>query len=249
MYLEKAIDIICNAKAEYMEIFVNTTSELDENFLKEQRRKLDENGVKCVALHPFTCVLEPMMLFSEYERRVGDFLEFYKKYFAAANILGAEIFVLHGNKNLVPVPRERYFERFQKLYETGREYGVTVAQENINRCESCSLEFLKDMLKNLGDKAKFVLDIKQCIRSGEDIFKTAAALKDNILHIHLSDHGEKGDCLLVGEGDFDFGKFVRKMSDYGYTGAYILELYRKNYGTTEELIDNYHYFRKILQDF
>ena len=41
--------------------------------------------------------------------------------------------------------------------------------------------------------------------------------------------------IKKGEGSFDFGKLTRRLSDKGYDGAYIVDLYRDNYGSFEEL--------------
>ncbi|GHU54516.1 AP endonuclease [Clostridia bacterium] len=233
MLLEDAIENLLGIP--YIEIFINTHSELKENYLKNLRKRLDEYGTECVSLHPFTCVIEPLMLFSKYERRISDFLEYHKLYFNAMNIIGAKIFILHGNKSIIPVANELYFERFLKLYELGKEFGITVAQENIVRCQSSSLQFLVDMQTALKDKANFVFDIKQCVRSGENVLEMAETLKDNIVHVHISDHGEKGDCLLIGQGNLDCKKLFSILNN---NVIYMLELYRSNFNTVEDLLDN-----------
>ena len=62
----------------------------------------------CCSLHPYTCEIEPIMLFSNYPRRVDDYLEYCRYYFTAMQQLGAKIFVLHGNKvpaaSVTPLP-------------------------------------------------------------------------------------------------------------------------------------------------
>jgi sugar phosphate isomerase/epimerase len=233
MLFENAIEKILGIP--YVEIFANTHCELRDSFMKETRKKLDDSGTKCVSLHPYNCPIDSVMLFSEYERRVPDFLEYQKYFFNAMNILGAKIFVFHGNKKTLSVSDELYFERFLKLYESGKTFGVTVAQENIANGQCGSLEFLKKMKRSLGDKANFVFDLKQCVRAGEDIYETAAALKDNIVHVHLSDSGKNGDCLPVGKGDLDLKRLVSMLNDV----TYILELYRNNYNGAEDLLDNF----------
>ncbi|MDR0918061.1 MAG: sugar phosphate isomerase/epimerase [Oscillospiraceae bacterium] len=237
MYLEDAIDFLLGIP--YIEIFINTHSELKEKYVKDIRKKLDEHNTKCVSLHPYTCVSETLMLFSVYERRIADCLDYYKYYFNAMNILGSDIFVLHGCKDIASVPNELYFERFLKLYECGKSFGITVAQENVVHYQSGSLDFLISMRNTLKEKANFVLDTKQCIRCGIDVYETAEALKDNIVHVHLSDHGKKGDCLPVGKGVLDIKKLRLILKDT----AFILELYKNNYDKPEELIDNYNYIK------
>ena len=116
-------------------------------------RLLHRFDMTCVSLHPFTCEIEPTMLFSNYPRRADDYLEYCRHYFSAMQQLGAKVFVLHGNK--VPaasVNKEMYFERFRRLAELGDSYGVQVAQENVARCTSASLPFLLEMRDALGNR-------------------------------------------------------------------------------------------------
>ena len=95
------------------------------------------------------------------------------------NILGAEIFVFHGNRDKTPVSPEFYIERYSKLCMLGKSFGITVAHENVERCQARSLDFIKSLLA-LDDSLKFTLDIKQCIRSGENPFRFAEEIGKNM---------------------------------------------------------------------
>ena len=48
----------------FFEIFFNTFSEIQPEFAKELKRKLDGNGCEVKSIHPFTSGFETMMLFS-----------------------------------------------------------------------------------------------------------------------------------------------------------------------------------------
>ncbi|MBS7175817.1 MAG: sugar phosphate isomerase/epimerase, partial [Clostridiales bacterium] len=52
---------------------------------------------------------------------------------------------------------------------------------------------------------------------------------------HISDHTKEKDCLPIGEGDFDFAKYFKKMQKYSFSGAAVIELYRSNFGQIEQL--------------
>ena len=97
---ESLYDLAVNG-IDHVEIFVNTDSELKKSYVSGLAQTLKQFEVTCRSLHPYSCPIEPMMFFSVYERRVADALEYYKKYFQAMNILGADIFVFHGNKNIM----------------------------------------------------------------------------------------------------------------------------------------------------
>jgi sugar phosphate isomerase/epimerase len=183
--------------------------------------------------------MEPMLFFSGYKRRLDDGIEYYKKYFNAMNILGAEIFVFHGNKKLAQLSPECYCESYSRLVEAGKSFGITVAQENVSRCTSGSLSFLKRMMDYLGDDAKFVVDTKQAIRSGENNFDILRTLGKHIVHVHISDHGEMGDCLQIGRGRFNVRQFLSILNENSPDCSVMLELYRSNFDGISDLVNNY----------
>ncbi|MDO5560677.1 MAG: sugar phosphate isomerase/epimerase [Oscillospiraceae bacterium] len=229
------------------EIFVNSHCEMQPEFTQLLYSILKRNNAVCTAMHPYTCPMEPMMLFSQYERRVSDMLDYYKSFFEIMNRFGTKIFVFHGNKYQTPVSEELYFERFARLAECAESFGIIAAQENVSRCQSRDLEFLTDMAGYLGDKAHFVLDVKQAVRADEDPLMFVKKLGDKIVHVHISDHGEKGDCLPLGHGKFDIDTFLVQLKKAGFDGSVMIELYRYNFSDADELADNYFYLKEIIQ--
>lgn len=238
--VEEALYDLALSGVSNVEIFINSHSELRRSFVDTMAQILHRFDMTCVSLHPFTCEIEPTMLFSNYPRRADDYLEYCRHYFTAMQQLGATIFVLHGNK--VPaasVNKELYFERFRRLADLGDSYGIQVAQENVARCTSASLPFLTEMKDALGRQGRFVLDIKQAVRSGEDPFAILKSLGNHVVHVHMSDHGEYGDCLLLGKGRFRVNAFLQKLAAVSPDCAVILELYRSGFSDAAELISNY----------
>lgn len=231
-----------------VELFINTHSELRRDFVASMGDIMQRFEVTCHALHPYTCELEPMMLFSPYQRRVADYLEYCRYYFTAMQQLGASIFVLHGNKQLGSVNTELYFERYLQLVQLGKSYGVTVAQENVARCTSRFLAFLQEMRQTLGKDAKFVLDIKQAVRSQEDPMQMLKALGSHVIHVHISDHGEYGDCLQIGKGRFAVKSFLQTLAGVSPDCTIMLELYRSGFRTLQELLHNYQVLQHMIQN-
>ena len=132
--VEEALYDLALSGVSHVEIFINSHSELRRSFVDTLARLLQRFDMTCASLHPYTCEIEPNMLFSNYARRVDDYLEYCRYYFTAMQQLGAKVFVLHGNK--VPaasVNKDMYFTRFRRLAELGESYGVQVAQENVAR--------------------------------------------------------------------------------------------------------------------
>ena len=87
-----------------------------------------------------------------------------------------------------------FCERYAKLRNIGKEFGVNVALENVSRCLSGSLSFAKEISKMLGDDISFVLDTKQAVRAKENPFDFVKALGGKITHVHISDSGELKCC-------------------------------------------------------
>lgn len=230
-----------------VEIFINTHCELKKSFAHGMANILKRFDAKCVSVHPFTSEMEQLFFFSDYERRMTDALEYYKYYFRFMNMTGAEVFVLHGGKSVRS--KELFCERYSRLFRVGKENGVTVALENVSRCQSGSSAYIRDVAGMLGDEFAFVLDTKQAIRAGEDPFSFLKAAGSRIAHVHISDAGELGDCLPIGKGRFDFRKFFGRLNELNPDCNVILELYRNNFGPISELIRSYNVLNKMLEPY
>ena len=174
---ERGLSYIAGLGAQAAEVFFNAPSELDDGYLRELRRTADGGGTRILSVHPFTSGLEPLLFFSDYRRRFADGIAFYQRYFHAANLLGAKLFVFHGDRRNTTRSRRFYFDRFAELCEAGRRMGVTVAQENVPRCAGYCPDFFTDMRAYLPG-ARFVLDIKQCVRAGYSPAEMAGAMGD-----------------------------------------------------------------------
>ncbi|MBR2338724.1 MAG: sugar phosphate isomerase/epimerase [Clostridia bacterium] len=242
--VETALDTVLAAGFSTVEIFLNAPSEREPAFVDELRRRADGAGAVVCALHPYSSFMEPYFLFSLYERRFTDMLEDYKHYFEAAARLGARYLVLHGDKVGGKLPVERSLERYERLYDLGATFGVRVAQENVVRYRSEELTYLRALRQQLGDKAAFVLDIKQTVRCSLPIEEVADAMGDRIVHVHVSDHTAARDCLPPGTGAFDYGRLFSLLRQRQYDGALILELYRDGFDSAEDLIQAAEFLKK-----
>ncbi|MBE6857219.1 MAG: sugar phosphate isomerase/epimerase [Ruminococcus sp.] len=230
-----------------VEIFINTHSELKKSFACAMAETLKRFDVKCLAVHPFTCEIEPMMFFSDYERRMDDMLEYYKLYFQFMNTVGAETFVFHGGKGGPSTSREMFCERYSKLYRTGKEFGVTVALENVARCLSGTSGFIRDVSGILGNECAFVIDTKQALSAKENPFSFLEAGGKRIVHTHISDSGEMGDCLLIGRGRFPVKKYLTRLNELNPESGVILELYRSGFTGISDLVKSNNVLSKMIE--
>ncbi|MBQ8170449.1 MAG: sugar phosphate isomerase/epimerase [Oscillospiraceae bacterium] len=235
LHVEDAFSELASLGIKNIEIFANSTCEGQEPYISMIKRMAEENNISVPSFHPFSSPMESVFLFSEYDRRINEMLSLYRGFFESMKKLGAKIFVLHGAIASSKCEPRHYVKQFRMLAEAGREYGVTVAQENVCYCLSGRLDFLKMLKQELGEYAAFVLDLKQVRRSGENVSDYVDALSDKIIHCHVSDADADRDCLPVGKGSFDFRALFERMAANGFDGNYIVELYRSNYDTFSEL--------------
>ena len=80
----------------YIEIFFNTDSELETEYLEKLKDIIDKYNMTVVSIHPFTSAIETFMFFSIYDYKLDDSVAYYEKYFKACNFLGCKYVVIHG---------------------------------------------------------------------------------------------------------------------------------------------------------
>lgn len=231
------------------EIFFNTYGELRRDYLTNLKSILDSSGSSVKSVHPFTSGFESVMFFSDYDSRFTDSIDFYRKYFDAAAYLGAKILVLHGQRDYLysALSEEEYFERYALLYEAGRRSGIQVAQENVNRFRSEDPGFIRRMREYLGEGCCFVFDIKQAVRAGKDPFDMCRAMGNQLIHVHMNDNNGASDCLLPGKGTMDYARLMKMLAEFGYDGDIIIEVYRKNFRTMEQLRECKHFVENLVE--
>ena len=172
--------------------------------------------------------------------------EFYKKYYEACNILGADIVVFHGARDKSTISDEAKFERFGTMAGQARKYGVTLAQENV--VDFCSQHpvFLIRMKKYLGDDLfKMVLDTKQALRSGHTAMEFVSELGESITHIHVSDSDESHDCLAPGKGTSDLLSLKNEIKKLNYHRSWIVELYNHSYDNDDDVVEGVRYVENL----
>ena len=229
-----------------VEIFVNTYSELKSPIKNELKSIKDFYALDICSVHPFTSFAESTILFGAYQRRLEDGMEFYKNYFEFASYLGAKYLIFHGAKIGQYSDNEEYFERYARLFKIGKEFGITVSQENVVLFRSQSVDFIKRMSDYLGDDFSMTLDLKQCRRAGESPLDFINAVGEKIDHIHLSDYSDISDCLPPMEGKENYNTIIEALRKKGYSGKFIIELYRKNFENEQQIVDAAVNFDKIL---
>lgn len=243
-YPELFLEKLLKAGVKRVELFLNTHSEIQPDYIGILKALLDDYGAECISFHPFTCGIDTYMLYTGYARRVADYLDYHKNYFEAMNTLGAKYFILHGSKN--PYPDEVICEAYMALSRTAKPYGITVLQENVARCITGDVAQLSRMKNILGDEVSFCLDIKQAIRYGQNPLDFVKALGSNIKHVHFSDHNSETDCIMPFAGEMDIPEFVGELKSAGFDGCVMTELYRRGYPDVPTLVEAVGKLEKLI---
>ena len=247
---ERALKLLGEKETETVEIFFNTSSEFRGPFSNEIRTIVRTCDMKVAAVHPHTSACEPYEFFTPYKRRFDDALDGYRRLAEFCLKLGENIIIpFHGDllSRSSIISDEEYFERFCIVSEALRNEGAILAQENVNLYRASKVDFIK-RLKAALPHTVFVYDIKQVVRAGENIYDMLDAMGGNLGHLHLSDNGPQGDCLLPFSGNFDFTRFFGKLEACNYAKAVILEVYSSAYRKYDELFHSFNEFIKSRQN-
>lgn len=253
METEKAIDKIIELGFKKAELFLNCESEYEDEYIDEIKACMDAAGVEVVSVHPYTSLIEGMFFFSEYERRTQDSINKYRKYFRAAQRLGAKYFTFHGNRRVTGtvnsvIAMQKQYRAIEQLAAAAADYGVLLTQENVSWCDSHNIEYLRSLSENLGEKIGFTLDLKQARRADVAVEEYIDVMGKNLKNIHISDHNNEQVCLLPGNGELNHDALMDKLKKIGYSGDIIIEVYSSNYDdisqirTAKTMLEN-----KILQ--
>ena len=236
---ELALEEIAKSGFGATEIFFNATSELKDSFVDILSSTKKQYSLDITSVHPTMSLAESFMFFSAYERRFYEGLDSYSRYSEIAAELGAKYIIMHGGKPNGILSDEEYCERYMQIKEATLKNGVTVLQENVAHHRAGCIEFMHSMRDILGDDAEFCIDIKQAIRCGYDPMELVREFRNNTRHYHISDHSTASDCLLPGNGSFDFSSFFDFLKKTDYNGACIIEVYNNAYKDYSDIKNSY----------
>lgn len=236
---EVSLENLGKAGIRHTEIFFNALSELKQSFVDMLLDIQNEYGITVASVHPTMSLAESFMIFSNYDRRYREAEDQYRRYSEIAASLGAKYIIMHGGKPNGILTDEEYCERYMRLKEITRENGADILQENVVRYRAGEIEFLRSMRNILGKEAAFCIDIKQSLRCGYNPYDLIEEFYDNIKHYHISDHSISSDCLLPGDGGFDFKKLFKVLKEKGYDGSLMVEVYKDSYNSYEEIYNSF----------
>ena len=248
---EAAVEKICNAGALCAEFFYNCDYEISDAYVESLKKYLENKKTEIISVHPYTAFAEDVFFFSDYERRTEENVGRYSDIFKNARRLGASFLTLHGERlnkatfSGADIAEKRAMNALSLLADEAKRNGITLCLENVAWCKSSGLEYLRkvsESVENIG----FTLDLKQARRAGIPYEKYLEIMGARLKNIHVSDYNKENDCLLPGEGEFDFPSFINQIKSVGYKGDLIIEVYSSAFAEEGQILKAKEYLETLL---
>ncbi|MFZ5974083.1 MAG: sugar phosphate isomerase/epimerase family protein [Bacillota bacterium] len=253
VFTEEAVEHIAKMGAPVCEVFLDTFSEYEQDFVCMLRERTEANDLRVQSVHAMSTQFEPQ-LFSINTRQQRDARAMLEKVFQAARTLGAQMYVFHGPpafKRTLKLLNDyaRLGTIVSTLSDLAGEYGLRFTWENVHWCAYGHEHFAHRLLEHVqSENLYFTLDIKQAVLSGHTVGEYIEDMGERIANVHLCDYfrAEDGNIYtcLPGKGELDLLWLKEALIRRGYDGSVILEVYSSNYQTFSQLHESY----KMVQE-
>lgn len=256
LQIEDAVLDIARHQVPLCEVFLNTYSEYEPEFVALLNERLRAGSVQVFSIHPMSMQFEPQ-LFSVHPRQRADAWRVFEQVLADGQLLGAGHYVMHGPARLFGGVKNIHLTRiapiFTDLIQLAKSYGIQLTLENVSWCVFNEPEYGLRLLDAIGSEdVKFTLDVKQAVRSGFDPIDFIQAVGERIVNVHLCDATtmENGAVRydMPGFGKYDFGKMFHALSEYGYKGPAFIEVYSDMYEEIPTLYESRARMQRIVKD-
>ncbi|MBC8063159.1 MAG: sugar phosphate isomerase/epimerase [Clostridiaceae bacterium] len=227
------------------EIFLNSPSEYEYDFVEKLHEQKLKHNFKINSVHAFCAPFEPF-LFDRYERRRKDMLIYFRAMCKACKQLDANSYTFHGMRNIefTGLDKDFVIDIYNELTYIANETGIKLAQENVSWCMSSNLDFLKMIKEKCKYPIFFTLDLKQAYKANKVPLEYINLMGKELVNLHINDKDEEHVCLLPGNGNIDYSILSKELSEIGYNGNAIIEVYNENFLTYDEIIKS----KKLLMN-
>lgn len=246
---EEALPLLHTLGVKTAEVFLTSFSEYDEAFGRLLASVKGE--VDLFSAHVLNTQFEPQ-LFAVHERVRADAYAWLERALGAMKAFGATHYTFHGTARVKKASRsgenddfDSMRKNFALIAEICARYGVRLCLENVewstyNRAGVFSK--IAEAVPSLGG----VLDIKQARISGVAYAEYLEEMGARLTHVHISDTDGNGKMVLPGKGAFDFAELIERLKGVGFDGPLLIEAYKKDYQSVEELKTACEYIDEIL---
>lgn len=253
-HLEEAPAKLAQFGVEICEVFLNTFSEYEEDFISILLEQIQKAGIHVFSLHPMGTQYEPQ-LFSLYSRQRADALAIYERVLRAGKRLGAQYYIMHGPASLGGAVKNMQLERIgpivRELCEMAQAYHMAIAWENVSWGLYAYPAFGPALQEAAGTELlHFTLDIKQAKRSGYCPIEYLSQMGNKLANVHICDYVQTPEGIrpaLPGKGQCDFTALGMALRASGYDGPVLFEIYSDLYQDDGQLLKSYNYIKRCLK--
>lgn len=246
---EESLPFIQSLGVYNAEVFLTTLSEYREDFAKQVAKT--KGQVRVNSVHTLNTNFEPQ-LFHAYDRVRADAYYWLEEVCKSARALGAPYYTFHGTARFKRSARDgaldnfpNFIRGFTEICSRTAKYGVTLCLENVEWSTYNRIGVFSTIAKEVPD-LRGVLDIKQARISEIPYEEYIKEMGEKITHVHVSDIDENGKMCVPGKGTFDFETLIKRLKDVGFTGKLLIEVYRDNFQTADELKTSCQFLDEIL---
>lgn len=246
-HTEQALEFLSKNKVPCAEVFLESYCEYKKEYgelLKQVKGDMDVHSV-----HVLTTQFEPQ-LYSLNDRAKEDSFMLLDSAMTVAEKVGAKYYTFHGGARFKKTPFKIDYERVgkitQEIIAVCKSHGVSLAYENVHWGYYNYIGFFKE-IKARTQGLKATLDIKQARQSGITYAEFIDEMSSDIVTVHLSDIDENGKMCLPGKGITNFNDLFNRLNDVGFDGALILEVYKSDFETYEELFSSLEYINNLAR--
>lgn len=244
---EDALEFLNKNNVPVAEVFLESYCEYNKAF--GQLLKQRQGDINVHSIHVLTTQYEPQ-LYSVNERAQNDSFELLDKAMSAGEQLNAKYYTFHGGARFKKTPLVLNMDRVgkitQRIIDSTKAHGITLAYENVHWGYYNYAGFFSELRKRtVGLKA--TLDVKQARQSGVFYGDYINDMANDIVTVHLSDVGADGKMCLPGKGITDFNDLFLRLKDVGFDGALILEVYKSDFETFEQLFESVEFVKNLSE--
>lgn len=246
---EEALPLIQDLGVYNAEVFLTTFSEYREAFAKEVAKT--KGKVQVNSVHTLNTNFEPQ-LFHASERVRADAYYWLEEVCKSAQVLGAKYYTFHGTARFKRSAKDgrtdnfpNFIQGFTEICSRAEKYDVTLCLENVEWATYNRVGVFSTIANEV-PALRGVLDVKQARISEIPYEKYLEEMGEKITHVHASDIDTQGKMCLPGRGIFDFDTLVKRLKDVGFTGKILLEVYRNDFDTVDQLKTSCQYLDEIL---
>ncbi len=244
---EDALEFLSKSNVPVAEIFLESYCEYSADFgrlLKER-----QGDISVHSMHVLTTQFEPQ-LYSVNERAQNDSFALLDGAMSAGEQVNAKYYTFHGGARFKKTPiildMDRVGKITQRIIDCIKPHGITLAYENVHWGYYNYAGFFTELRKRT-QGLKATLDIKQARQSGVFYGDYIDDMSSDIVTVHLSDVEANGKMCLPGKGVTDFNDIFARLRDVGFDGALILEVYKNDFETYEQLFESVDYVKNLSE--